>query len=106
MEPWTYFYASPVRTGMGKSFPKSLKHDACPTSDVLYGESTNDVSTDAKSLRWSGPWFLPEPGPAAKLFLATWCQSNSRTLFPRLSAATQTTIPGDVTLSIFDKVVK
>jgi hypothetical protein len=33
-------------------------------------------------------------------------QPNSRTLFPRLSVATQTTIPGDVTLAIFDKVVK
>jgi hypothetical protein len=56
--------------------------DECPTSYVLYGESTNDVSSDAKPLCWSGPWFLPEPGPATKLFLATWCQSNSRTLFP------------------------
>ena len=33
-------------------------------------------------------------------------QSDSMTLFPRLSVATQTTIPGDVTLARFDKVVK
>jgi hypothetical protein len=26
------------------------------------GNQLDDVSTDAKSLRWSGPWFLPESG--------------------------------------------
>jgi hypothetical protein len=106
MEPWIDYYASPRRTNMGYSFPKSSEYNACPTLYVLYWKLVDDVSTDAKFLCWLGPWFLPESGLAAKIFLETWCQSNSRTLFPRLLAVTQTTIPGDITLARFDKVVK
>jgi hypothetical protein len=89
----------PSGPAWGNPSQSSVKHDEHPTSYVLHGESTNDVSSDVKPLCWSGPWFLPEPGLAAKLFLATWCQSNSRTLLSKLSATTQTTILGNVTLA-------
>jgi hypothetical protein len=85
MEPQTNYYAYPHSTGMRQPFPKSFECHACPTIYVLFGKSANDVSTYEKYIRWPGPWFLPESRPVAKLFLATWCQSNSRPLFPRLS---------------------
>jgi hypothetical protein len=91
---------------MGKPFPESFEYNACPTIYVLFGKLVDDISTYEKSIRWLGPWFLPESGPTTKLFLATWCQSNSRPLFPRLSPTTQTTLPGDFALAIFDKVVE
>jgi hypothetical protein len=91
---------------MGKSFPKSFECNACPTIYVLFWESVDDVSTNANSVRWSWPWFLPEPWLATQLFLATWCQSKSRSLFPWLSPTTQTTFPENLTFSRLDKVVE
>jgi hypothetical protein len=91
---------------MGKPFPESFKYNACPTINVLFGKSADDVSIYEKSIHWLGPWFLPESQPVAKPFLATWFQSNSRPLFPRLSPTTQTTFPGDFALASFDKVVE
>jgi hypothetical protein len=106
MEPQTNYYAHPHETNMGKPFLESFKYNACPTIYVLFGKSTDDVATYEKSICWSGPWFLPKFKPVAKLFLATWCQSNSRPLFPRLSPTTQITLLGDFALARFDKVVE
>jgi hypothetical protein len=48
--------------GMGQPFPKSSECNARPTIYVLFRESADDFSSNAKSIRWSWPWFLPEPG--------------------------------------------
>jgi hypothetical protein len=104
--PWTKYYAYPHGTDMGQPFPKSFECNACPTIYVLFWKSADDVSSHAKSIRWPWPWFLPEPRPTAELFLATWCQSNSRPLFPRLSPTTQTTLPGNLAFARLDKVVE
>ena len=48
---------------------------------LKHWESSDDLSSNAESVHWSWPWFLPELGPATQLFLATWCQSNSRPFF-------------------------
>jgi hypothetical protein len=106
MESWTKYHAYPHGTDMGQPFPESNEYNACPTIYVLFGKSTNDVSTYEKSICWLGPWFLPEFELVAKIFLATWCQSNSRPIFPRLSPTTKTTLPGDFALAKFDKVVE
>jgi hypothetical protein len=105
-EPRTKYYAYPLGTDMGQPFPKSFECNACPTIYVLFLKSANDVSSHAKSIRWPWPWFLPKPRLAAELFLATWCQSNSRPLFPRLSPTTETTLPGNLAFSRLDKVVE
>jgi hypothetical protein len=91
---------------MEQSFPKSFECNACPTIYVLFHKSTDDVSSHEKSICWPWTWFLPEYGPAAEIFLETWCQSNFRTLFPRLSPTTQTTLPGNLAFSKLDKVVE
>jgi hypothetical protein len=72
----------PLLVGLAWGNPSQspFKHDERPPSYVLHGESANDVSSNEKPLHWSGPRFLPKPRPATKLFLATWCQSNPRTL--------------------------
>jgi hypothetical protein len=79
----------PLPTGPAWNNPSQSpqQHDECPESYVLHGESTNDVPADAKPVRWSRPRFLPTTWPATKLFLATWCQSNPRTLLSWLSTA-------------------
>jgi hypothetical protein len=106
MEPWTRYYVYPHGIDMGKPFPKSSECNARPTIYILFWESTDDVSSHAESVHWSWPWFLPKPRLVAEIFLATWCQSNSRSLFPRLSPTTQTTFPGNLAFSRLDKVVE
>jgi hypothetical protein len=106
MEPRTNYYAYPHGTDMGKPFPKSFECNACPTIYVLFWKLVDDVSTYEKSIRCPGPWLLPESRSTTELFLATWCHSNSRPIFPRLSPTTQTTLPGDFALARFDKVVE
>ena len=100
MEPQTNYYAYPHGTDMGHPFLESFEYNACPTIYVLFGKSADDVSTYEKSICYPGPWFLPESRPAAELFLATWCQSNSRSLFPRLSP--QPELPFLATLHLSD----
>ena len=73
MEPQIRYYAYPQGIGMGQPFPKSYECNACPTIYILFWESVDDVSSHVESVRWSWTWFLPEPRPAAELFLATWC---------------------------------
>jgi hypothetical protein len=53
-----------------------------------------------------GHGFYQNLGQQPKLFLATWCQSNSRSLFPWLSPTTQTTFPSNLAFSKLDKVVE
>jgi hypothetical protein len=106
MEPQTRYYAYAHGIGMGQPFPKSSKCNACSTIYILFWESSNEVSSHAESICWSWPWFLPEPRPAAKLLLATWCQSNSMSLFPWSSPTTQTTFSGNLAFSRLDKVVE
>jgi hypothetical protein len=74
----------PIGSVGGNPFPESLEYNASPTLHILLRESVDDISTSAESVHWSRPWFLPEPWPATQLFLATWCQPNSRLLFPWL----------------------
>jgi hypothetical protein len=97
----------PIPTGpaWGNPSQSPVKYNACPTIYVLFWKLVDDVSTYAKSIRWPRPWFLPESEPAAKLFLATWCQSNSRPPFPRLSKTTQTTVPDEFTLARFVRLL-
>jgi hypothetical protein len=59
--------------------PSNVMHAQPSTS--YFEESTDDVSSNAKSICWSWPWFLPEPRPTTQHFLATWCQSNSMPFF-------------------------
>jgi hypothetical protein len=81
MEPRARCSTHAHGVSMGQPFPKSSESNACPTIYVLFQESSDDLSSNAESVHWSWPWFLPELGPATQLFLATWCQSNSRPFF-------------------------
>jgi hypothetical protein len=73
------------RIGWGHPLPKSLEHNAGrnprPSHVIQLWESVDDIPTNTVFVCWSRPWFLPEPWPIVQLFLATWCQSNSRTPF-------------------------
>jgi hypothetical protein len=92
--------------GMGQPFPKSSECNARPTIYVLFWELANDVSSSTKFICWSWPWVLPKPRPVTQLFLATWCQSNARPLFPWLSPTTQTTFPNNLAFARLNKVVE
>jgi hypothetical protein len=71
-------------------------------SNVMHAKPSmsDDVSSHTKSIHWPWPWFLPEPRLEAKLFLATWCQSNSRPLF--LGYHQQPKLPFLATLHFLD----
>jgi hypothetical protein len=85
MEPQEGFSTYARQIDWEHPFPKYMEHNLerkpLPSHVIQLQESVNDIPTNAFFVHWSRPWFLPEPWPIVQLFLATWCQSNSRTSF-------------------------
>jgi len=82
LEPLTRFNTYAHLIDMGHPLSKSLDCNASPTPFVLLWKSVDVASIRIEFIRWSWTKFLLKSWPTTKLFLATWCQSKSRSLFP------------------------
>jgi hypothetical protein len=82
MESWTGLYASPHRTGMGESIPKSFKYDEHPTSYVLHGESANDVSSNENPYVGQGHGFYQNPDQQPNFSWQPGASQTPRPFYP------------------------